>query len=183
MSIVFLVRHAHADWIPDENRPLSAEGHKDALRVADILHRFPITTICSSPARRARQTIEPLATRLGLHVRSVSELQERRLCGSPVDGFLEAVRRTWADPSFAFPGGEPNCAAQRRGVAVLRRLLARHPTEHLVLATHGNLLALLLQHFDPSVDFVFWKALTKPDIYELNICAEGRTSIQRLWQD
>ena len=44
-------------------------------------------------------------------------------------------------------------------------LLERHPTEHIVLSTHGNLLALILQTFDPSVDFVFWKSLTMPDIY------------------
>ena len=66
MSTLYLVRHAHAEWTPDENRPLSAQGSEDANRVANTLYVVPISAIYSSPARRARQTIAPLAGRLGL---------------------------------------------------------------------------------------------------------------------
>ena len=83
------------------------------------------------------------------------------------------MRATWADPAFFYPGGESNLVAQRRAVAVVERLAALHPQEQIVVATHGNLLALILQHYDPAVGFAFWMALTMPDIYRLEIDAAG----------
>jgi 2,3-bisphosphoglycerate-dependent phosphoglycerate mutase len=60
-------------------------------------------------------------------------------------------------------------------------LTIKHPAEQLVLATHGNLLALILQHFDSTIGFSFWESLTMPDIYQLD-CDDGKpVSIQRLW--
>ena len=146
MSIFYLVRHAHADWTPDEDRPLSARGHADAERVADILQPYPIAAIYSSPFRRARETIVPLATRLGLRVRIAPELRERRLGHRATQGFLERVAATWRDPSFAHPAGESNTAAQRRGLSLVHRLRERRVAEHIVLSTHGNLMALPSQH-------------------------------------
>lgn len=182
MSTFYLVRHAHAEWTPDENRPLSGRGRADAERVADVLGGVPITAIYASPAHRARETIAPLAVRLGLPIHIVPELRERELCHGAVDDFSGAVKTTWGDPSFAHPGGESNAAAQRRGVAVVRRLQKRHPDEHVVFATHGNLLALVLQHFDPRVDFAFWKSLTMPDIYALRVSMDSEASVHRLWE-
>lgn len=182
MTVFYLVRHAHADWYPGEERPLSARGQRDARRVAQMLAFYPIAALYSSPARRARQTIAPLAARLGLPLHVVPELYERRLSGGPVDDFLEAVRATWADPCFAFPGGESNAAARERAVGFLEALLARHPEEHVVLSTHGNLLALLLQHFDPAIDFHFWQSLTMPDVYRLVLGTGGTPRVQRLFE-
>ena len=56
-------------------------------------------------------------------------------------------------------------------------------TEHIVLSTHGNLMALILQVFDPSLDFAFWKSLTMPDLYTLNFSQAGEAAIDRLWQE
>jgi 2,3-bisphosphoglycerate-dependent phosphoglycerate mutase len=73
--------------------------------------------------------------------------------------------------------------AQKRGIAVVQRLLEKHPVQHIVLSTHGNLMALILQIFDPSVDFIFWKSLTMPDVYKLKISQSGKGLMQRLWQE
>jgi 2,3-bisphosphoglycerate-dependent phosphoglycerate mutase len=183
MSTFYLVRHAHADWKPDENRPLSARGREDAARVADILQQYPIGAIYSSPYQRARQTIIPLANRLGLPMHIEPGLRERRLGNISTGGFFKAVKATWQNPSFSHPGGESNAAAQQRGLAVVRRLQEKHVAEHTVLSTHGNLMALILQGFDPSVDFAFWKSLTMPDIYTLNFSQAGEATIDRLWQE
>jgi 2,3-bisphosphoglycerate-dependent phosphoglycerate mutase len=180
MRTFYLVRHAHAHWTPDENRPLSAQGHRDARRVADILHGYPIGAIYTSPFQRARQTIEPLAARLDLPLQVEPDLRERRLGDSGAVDFFAAVARTWADPSFAFPDGESNAAAQRRGLAILHRLLERETADHIVLSTHGNLLALILQAFDPAIDFAFWQSLTMPDIYALSFGKIGKVSTSRL---
>jgi 2,3-bisphosphoglycerate-dependent phosphoglycerate mutase len=183
MSTLYFVRHAHADWTPDENRPLTAKGSEDANRVASILYEYPISAIYSSPARRARQTITPLAERLSLSINIEPDLQERRLGNGVFEDFFKAVEVTWQNPSFAHPSGESSVMAQKRGIAVVQRLLEKHPAQHIVISTHGNLLALVMQVFDPSVDFIFWKSLTMPDIYRLNISQSGKGLMQRLWQD
>ncbi len=181
VSHFYLVRHAHAGWSPDEDRPLSARGRMAARRVAEVLAAFPIGGIYSGPARRARETVAPLAERLGLPILLEPDLRERRLGDGPVTGFEQAVEATWRDPLLAYPGGESNAAAQQRGVAVVYRLL-QHAGAHWVLATHGNLLALVLQYFDPAVGFPFWRSLTMPDIYRLSLSSAGAVGIERVWE-
>jgi 2,3-bisphosphoglycerate-dependent phosphoglycerate mutase len=178
-----LVRHAHAEWTPDENRPLSARGREDANRVAYKLSEYPIIAIFSSPARRACQTITPLAERRGLSINMEPDLRELKLGDGVFEDFFKAVEVTWQNPSFAHPGGESSVMAQKRGIAVIKRLMELHPVQAIVLSTHGNLMAMVLQIFNPSVDFMFWKSLTMPDVYRLNISQSGEGLIQRLWQE
>jgi len=147
MTTFYLVRHAHADWSPDENRPLSAQGSKDAIRLADILANHPVDLIYSSPATRARQTIIPFAERAGLQIHVEPDLRERKLGNKNFENFFEAVEVTWRDPLFSHPGGETSAEAQKRGLAVIKRLLAKGLDEAIVLSTHGNLMALVLQDF------------------------------------
>jgi len=181
MTIFYLIRHAHADWTPDEQRPLSPRGLRDAHRLAEVLDDRPISRIYASPFLRARQTVAPLAERLGLGIEVVEDLRERRLNdGTQVDDFLAAARRTWCDPSLAHPGGESNAAAQARGCSQLRCLARRHRDEHIVVSTHGTLLALILQCYRPGIDYGFWEKLTMPDAYELHLEHE-RALLRRLW--
>jgi 2,3-bisphosphoglycerate-dependent phosphoglycerate mutase len=181
MITFYLVRHAHAVFTPDENRPLSAQGYQDAHRVADILQKYPIDSIYSSPFRRAHQTIIPLAIRLSLQVHIMLDLCERRLGNTSTEDFFKSVGETWRNPSFAYPEGESNAAAQERGMGVVHRVQKELFAGHIVISTHGNLMALILQWFDPTIDFVFWKLLTMPDIYELCLGHEGEVSRRRLW--
>ena len=181
MHNFYLVRHAHADWRPDENRPLSEQGLLDAERVADVLIEFPINKIYSSPYLRAQQTIYPLSARLNITVQIEPDLRERRLSDEAVDDFLNAVECTWADPTFAHPGGESISDVKKRGVAVLSRSQEQQRSNHIVLSTHGNMLAVLLQYFDPSIDYNFWKSMTFPDIYKLSITTQDEAIIARLW--
>ena len=183
MTSIYLVRHAHADWTPDESRRLSDRGEADAERIADLLEHASIAAVYTSPSRRARDSVALLAARKGLQVRELQDLRERELGAQPVGDlhFMDAVRATWDDPMFAWPGGETNQAAQRRGVAVVKELVARHPLEQIVVGTHGNLLALILQHYDPSVSFAFWQSLAMPDVYRLSFAPDGTPSTERWW--
>ncbi len=179
MTTFYLVRHAHAVWTPDEQRPLSARGHADAQRVARTLCAQPIQRLYSSPFLRARQTILPLVRCLGISIHIVPALRERKLSAGQVPDFFSAVKQVWRDPTFAHPGGESNVQAQQRGVALVHRLSVQHPTQHIVLATHGNLMTLILQCFSPHIDYDFWRALTMPDIYKLDV-GEGEANITRV---
>jgi 2,3-bisphosphoglycerate-dependent phosphoglycerate mutase len=64
---------------------------------------------------------------------------------------------------------------------VLRTIVSRHPGHTIVVATHGNLLALMMNAFDPSYGYDFWRALTFPDIYRLTLTDSGLTAVVRSW--
>lgn len=181
-SLTF-IRHAHAPWSPDENRALSARGQRDALRLAQTLAADRVTFIASSPYLRAIQTVLPLAERLFLPVQLECRFRERLLGAWDASSFREAVRRTWLDDDFAFPGGESNQLAQKRGLAALHDLLSAHPGGSIVVSTHGNLLCLLLKSYNPSVGYDFWSALTMPDIYRLELQDDSLLSCARLWAE
>jgi len=178
----YLVRHAHAEWSPEENRSLSFRGQQTAQQVAKLLMSFPIEAIYASSYRRAIQTVQPLASRLGLDIQIEPGFRERDLGEWSAPGFAEAVRRTWSNPEFAFPGGETNLQAQRRGVAGLQELVQAQPGRQIVIGTHGNLLALILNHYDPGVGYNFWSRLTLPDVYRLQVEASGNAHWARIWE-
>ena len=179
-TTLYPVRHAHARWMPDEGRALSPEGHAGAEHVAALLRNAPIVAVYASRARRAIQTVEPRATARGLPVTTSADLRERRLSGAPVDDHGAAVAWCWAHPEAALPGGESNMAAQQRGVAAIITLTRCHTGETIVVGTHGNLLALILQHWAPAVDDAFWSRLTMPavDALTLGTGASARTPLR-----
>lgn len=78
---VLLVRHAWAgkrkEWDGDDLlRPLDERGRRQARALVDLLSEFDVDRIVSSPARRCRQTVEPLAVARGLKVEERVELSE-----------------------------------------------------------------------------------------------------------
>lgn len=153
-TIIYLVRHAHAVAVPGEKRSLSPQGRAGAEHVAALLRARPIVAIYSSPSRRVRQTLKPLAQALGLAIEERDELRE--------------------------PGrsAASDAEAQRRTVALLAILAQRHAGQQIAVGTHGNLLALILQHYDPTRDAA-QQRISLPDLYQLTL-GEG-AHLTRLW--
>ncbi len=183
MSSFILIRHAESPWSEDDARPLSPSGLRAAEALPVRLDSFPIDAIYSSPYRRAVQTAEPLARHRRMHIAEVPDLRERAL-GSVEDGsFADAMAESWKNFDFAYPGGESSLAAQERILRLVRNLARRHASQTVVLATHGNMLALLLNAFDPSVGFEFWHALEFPDVFELRLWSSSEGVFRRLVAD
>jgi 8-oxo-(d)GTP phosphatase len=91
-SALYVVRHAKAGvreaWSgPDEERPLTRRGRKQALRLVDRFRGLEIQRILSSPFVRCMQTVEPLAEARGLPVEVAAELRE----GASVDELLRGL--------------------------------------------------------------------------------------------
>ena len=69
---LYLLRHGKADWPnwnkPDDERPLTSEGKKEASRMAKLLQEMKIkpALVLSSPLPRAWQTAEIVADQLAL---------------------------------------------------------------------------------------------------------------------
>jgi 8-oxo-dGTP diphosphatase len=94
---LLLVRHARAgdrsDWHgPDDLRPLDRRGRDQARRLADVLPLFAPTTVLSAERTRCRETVEPLADRLGLPVLPLPALGEEEFGADPQAG-LAAVEQ------------------------------------------------------------------------------------------
>ncbi|GAB3313289.1 NUDIX hydrolase [Geodermatophilus aquaeductus] len=94
---LLLVRHAKAgsrsDWDgPDDERPLETRGWRQARQLADVLPVFGPCELLSAERVRCRQTLEPLAERTGLPVRSLPELGEEEFSADPQAG-LAAIER------------------------------------------------------------------------------------------
>jgi phosphohistidine phosphatase SixA len=83
---IHLVRHGKAgdrsQWDgPDDLRPLSKVGRRQAMRLAQQLADAPIEHVVTSAYVRCRQTVEPLAEQLRLAVDLADELVEGALVG------------------------------------------------------------------------------------------------------
>ena len=94
---LLLVRHGSAgdrsDWDgPDELRPLDAKGRRQAARLAEALSLFAPTAVLSAERTRCRETVQPLADRLGLSVLPCRELGEEEFQEDPQAG-LAVVER------------------------------------------------------------------------------------------
>jgi 2,3-bisphosphoglycerate-dependent phosphoglycerate mutase len=170
---VLLVRHAEPvpfaspGW-EDDDRPLSPEGRRAAIELADELEPYVITRVYSSPYPRAIETVEPTAERRGLPITVLDDLRERRLTTAPRPDWMEVLRVAWADPDYAAEGAESGRSAQLRGIGVLDLLRVRHPDGgRLLIGSHGNLISLMLQALEPGVDVDFHLAMPMPAIYHL----------------
>jgi 2,3-bisphosphoglycerate-dependent phosphoglycerate mutase len=180
---VLLVRHAEPvrpgqGNFAENERPLTERGHRDAAELAESLASgladARVRAVISSPYLRAIQTVEPIARRLGIEVEIVGDFRERLL--SPSDDlpdWRKHLERSWRDFDHALPGGESGRAAQARILSVFENLRMKFPSGTLVLGSHGNLIGLALNAFEPKVDFEFWAAIPMPAVYRLEF-AGGR---------
>ena len=78
---VYLVRHADAvsrqEWAHEDLlRPLTEKGFDQAQGLVDLLGDIRVTRFLTSPAVRCRQTLEPLASHLGLVIEETPALLE-----------------------------------------------------------------------------------------------------------
>lgn len=81
LSAIYLVRHAKAGlrtaWSgPDEERPLTRRGRKQARRLVDRFQALDLERIVSSPYVRCLETVEPLGAARGLRIETATELAE-----------------------------------------------------------------------------------------------------------
>jgi len=152
--LIYCVRHGESVYNAEgriqgqSDVPLSDLGLRQSQAIARALAELPIEAVYSSPLRRAMQTAEPLAACLGLVVQTDPRLMEinagvfqHRLRAELPDLFPEAYSR-WlsGEPDFVIPGGESRRDLMRRGREAFETI-ARSGHQHVVVVTHGGLLA------------------------------------------
>ena len=150
--VVHLVRHGETDWNAERRIqgqtvevPLNALGREQAAAVADELSALPIGALYSSDLRRALETAEPIAERLGLDIRVDPALRERdfgssegRLSDDVAAELGKAYESYWLDADARHPGGESRRELSERVVGFLERLAADPPAGEVVVVTSGG---------------------------------------------
>ena len=179
MSSLILVRHCQAAG-QEPDAPLTSAGQRQARELADYLSVFPVDAIVASAYLRAQQTAEPLASLLHLGIEIDPRLNERVLSTHPIDHWREVVRDSFADPDLRAPGGESANDVLRRAWPALNELIRGSAVVPAVV-THGNLLALALHSIDPGFGYTGWENLSNPDVYRVEVDADGAKSFRRLW--
>jgi 2,3-bisphosphoglycerate-dependent phosphoglycerate mutase len=114
-----------------------------------------------------------------LPVATDERLAERVLSAAELPNWLVALEATFDDLDRCFEGGESSRAAMRRAAAVVSEIV-RDPAGVTLLVTHGNLMTLLLKHFDQRIGFDDWRRLTNPDVYRVAVLPD-RAEVARVW--
>ncbi|RZK94807.1 MAG: histidine phosphatase family protein, partial [Methylobacterium sp.] len=134
MTRVYLVRHASHDCVHGvlcgrmPGVALGARGHAEAAALAGRLAGSGATEILSSPQRRALETAEPIAARLGRPIAVAPELNEIAFGDWTGRSFADLADdplwRCWneARATARTPGGESMAEAQGRILGLLERL-------------------------------------------------------------
>jgi predicted acetyltransferase len=162
---IYLIRHCEAEGQPPE-AALTETGFKQAIQLVDLFTRISIDRIITSPYKRAVQSIEPLAKRRNLEIETNDLLTERVLSSQNLSDWLEKLRATYDDFELKFEGGESSYEAVSRIVSVVEDVLTGE-AQDTIIVTHGNLLSLLLNHYNHHFGFEEWKSLRNPDVFLL----------------
>lgn len=177
---LYIVRHCKAEGqAPDAK--LTELGRQQAGKLADFLADKEIDYIVSSPYERAYRTIAPLAERLGIGVVLDDRLTERVLSGKNNADWRDMLRNTYEDLDLCYEGGESSSTAMSRAVSVVKEVVSGG-YRNAVVVSHGNLISLLLKHFDSRVGFGEWEALSNPDVYQVSF-VEDQPDLYRIWPE
>lgn len=126
----------------------------------------------------------PLARAALQQLHTDERLQERVLSTRHLENWMEVLERTYTDEDWMEEGGESSRFATARGMEVLEECWSR-PEQSAAVITHGNLLSLLIRHYQKSFGYEEWRLLTNPDVYvlERQQGEQESPSIRRIWTD
>ena len=165
-----LIRHGlqaayrpHEDAEGQGDPPLAPGGRRQAERLATRLSEAGVSGICTSPARRARETAEPLAQLLQIRPVVIEGLREVWLGeweGGAVHQRLRENHPAWARVLQtgrwdAIPGAETNEELHGRVAGAILEAKARFPGQVVAVFTHDGVIAAALALAARASSFAF----------------------------
>lgn len=170
---ILLVRHGEsraataADPFPlvdgHGDPELHANGHEQAVRVAERLRHEPIAAVYVTSLRRTVETAAPLCRHLSLTPIVERDLREVHL--GDWEGGVLRIKAHENDPLFqqmlteqrwdVIPGAESWHVLNGRIAGALSRIAAKHPNELVVAVVHGGVIAHILSHATGARPFAF----------------------------
>lgn len=149
MTRLYVVRHGETEWNVSRRAQgtadiaLTDEGRRQAERVAELFRRHRVDAVYSSDLVRALDTARPVAEGHGVTVQAEAGLRE--IDQGEWEGLTtDVIRARWPElwgPARHYsprPGGESPSQVRARALAVLERIVRRHPEQTVVIVSHGG---------------------------------------------
>lgn len=151
MAKLILIRHGETQWNRERrmqghsDSPLSEVGLRQAQLLAQRMKNFEFHALYCSDSGRAHHTARTVAEVTGHKLIVEPRLRERHfglfegLTAVEIqERHAEAYEKFKSrDPDYAVPGGESAAAFRERALACLAEIAMRHPSEVVVIVTHG----------------------------------------------
>jgi broad specificity phosphatase PhoE len=147
-TTIVLVRHGETDWNRERryqghaNTPLNEDGRRQAEELVELLAAEAVTALYTSPLRRASETAEIIAAKLGVRPRVLEALREIDVGaweGLTIDEVREQYpKRYAADWHSGWEDGETYDELERRVVPALVELGSKHDGGRVVGVTHAG---------------------------------------------
>lgn len=187
VTTVYMIRHANSPFIfgEERTRELSLEGVMDSKKITDLMSKVEIDVIVSSSYTRAIQTIEGIANQKNIKIKVIEELRERQLKGAYKlldEEIQQAIKKSYEDYDYFLSGGESVREVQNRSIPVIKNLLNQYEGKTIIIGTHGNIMTIIMNYYNPKYGYDFWKSTTKPDIYKLIFSDAKLQNVQRVWE-
>jgi broad specificity phosphatase PhoE len=182
-TTIVLVRHGETDWNREHrfqghaDTPLNEAGRIQAAELASSLGDEGLSTVYTSPLRRASETAAVVGARLGLDIRPLEALREIDV-GAWEGLTIDEVRERYPESASAdwragWPGGETYDELSARVLPALVGLADTHPDERVLAVTHaGPVRAALAAAMGLSYDDA------RPIIGSLENCVVFRLAIR-----
>jgi len=156
---VTLIRHGETDWNAEgrwqgfADVPLNESGRDQARQAAEGLRRAKIDRIITSDLLRAQQTAQIINAVLAVPLHTDPRLREINV--GMWEGMTAAEIEQQYPTEYAqnrrlpytemyFPGGESRAELAARSSSALGELVAMYAGEHLLVATHGGTIRMIL---------------------------------------
>jgi len=171
---LIMVRHAKVEYTPDDKeRALSKEGEEQRNDVLNILKSKDIDVIYSSPYKRAIDTIKPYVEHKEYEIKIVEDLRERKVSDHFINDFDTFAIKQWDDFDYKLNHGESLREVQDRGIKVIQQIIRDNKGKRIMIGTHGTFLGVLLNYYEKTCDYHFWKNLKMPAIISIMLDSDG----------
>jgi broad specificity phosphatase PhoE len=160
MTELLLVRHGETDWNAERrfqghaDPPLNDIGRRQARELADELAGERIDAVYTSDLARARETAAILAERGGIPVVALPELREidvgewQGLTWPEIEERYPEGVRAWHETGNGWQQGETYDELGARILTVLRRIVAEHAGERVLVVGHGGTVRAIRAHLE-----------------------------------
>ncbi|MCI0519047.1 MAG: histidine phosphatase family protein [Chloroflexi bacterium] len=162
--------------------PLTAKGRLQAQQTGEYFQRLGVDEIYTSPLKRAAETAEIIAARLGLSCVILEDLRELDVgdledTHGSAEGWRvhNGVLRAWIGGALEtrFPSGEDYYQAEARMRRAVAHILGEKDGRRILICGHGGLFTTTIKDLCPTVDFqAVWRAETQN-------CAVSELAMQR----
>ncbi|GGG00420.1 phosphoglycerate mutase [Paenibacillus albidus] len=159
MTTIGLIRHGSTYWNKEgraqghTDNTLDEEGLQQAAAIAERLSGEAWDFIYSSDLKRARQTAEIIASRLGLDIAGllpgIREMNAGQIEGTTEKERLARWGSAWKSLDLGLEAPE---AAQLRGSRTIGEIAMKHPGQRILIVSHGAILHNSLRGLVPGMD-------------------------------